>query len=704
MAVRDEIIWRSGIIYLAAVIIAIVLLVRIIIIQSVEKAKWEALGEKYVYKTDEVSARRGDILAWDGRLLASSVPYYSVYMDTRSTGMSDKIWAEGISGLSSGLARLFGDKSAAEWRAELISARRKNDRYLLIQRKVDYETLKKLRSLPVFREGQYKGGLIAQTENVRINPNGNLAARTIGFLNKGSEGTEVGIEGAFDKDLAGKDGLMVKQRLTGGDWIPVENENTVDTEDGDDIVTTLDLDLQDVATTALLNQLRKNNAHHGCAVLMEVATGDVKAMVNLGLGDDGDYHETYNYAVAESTEPGSTFKLPSLMAALEAGVVDTGDIVDTGNGAIKFYNKVIRDTREGGYGKLTVKQVFEKSSNVGTSKIIYDHFKDNPKDFVNRLYAMKLNEKLNLQIKGEGEPLIRYPGDKYWSGLSLPMMSHGYEVQLTPLQLLTFYNAVANNGRMVRPRFVSEIRRNGNVIRSYGTQVIINSIASRSTIRKARKMLEGVVEHGTAMNLKDADYRIAGKTGTAQIANEKFGYRSGSRISYQASFVGYFPAENPLYSCIVVVNGPSNSVYYGNLVAGPVFKEISDKVYSTSFLRRFLNDDNEKKTLPAPDAWNGYRDYIDEIYSDLRIRYKKMSADDWVSTRESGDTIRIVPVKAESGHVPDVRGMTLRDAMFLLESSGLRVSFSGKGKVRKQSPEHGARIFVGSTVSLDLNM
>lgn len=704
MAVRDEIIWRSGIIYLAAVIIAIVLLVRIIIIQSVEKAKWEALGEKYVYKTDEVSARRGDILAWDGRLLASSVPYYSVYMDTRSTGMSDKIWAEGISGLSSGLARLFGDKSAAEWRAELISARRKNDRYLLIQRKVDYETLKKLRSLPVFREGQYKGGLIAQTENVRINPNGNLAARTIGFLNKGSEGTEVGIEGAFDKDLAGKDGLMVKQRLTGGDWIPVENENTVDTEDGDDIVTTLDLDLQDVATTALLNQLRKNNAHHGCAVLMEVATGDVKAMVNLGLGDDGDYHETYNYAVAESTEPGSTFKLPSLMAALEAGVVDTGDIVDTGNGAIKFYNKVIRDTREGGYGKLTVKQVFEKSSNVGTSKIIYDHFKDNPKDFVNRLYAMKLNEKLNLQIKGEGEPLIRYPGDKYWSGLSLPMMSHGYEVQLTPLQLLTFYNAVANNGRMVRPRFVSEIRRNGNVIRSYGTQVIINSIASRSTIRKARKMLEGVVEHGTAMNLKDADYRIAGKTGTAQIANEKFGYRSGSRISYQASFVGYFPAENPLYSCIVVVNGPSNSVYYGNLVAGPVFKEISDKVYSTSFLRRFLNDDNEKKTLPAPDAGNGYRDDIDEIYSDLRIRYKKMSADDWVSTRESGDTIRIVPVKAESGHVPDVRGMTLRDAMFLLESSGLRVSFSGKGKVRKQSPEHGARIFVGSTVSLDLNM
>ena len=320
---------------------------------------------------------------------------------------------------------------------------------------------------------------------------------------------------------------------------------------------------------------------------MEVATGDIKAIANLELGGDGDYHETYNYAVGESTEPGSTFKLPSLMAAIEDGVIDTGDVVDTGNGTVKFYNKIIRDTKEEGYGKLTVKQVFEKSSNVGTSKLIYEHFKDNPKEFVNRLYAMKLNEKLNLQIKGEGEPLIRYPGDKLWSGLSLPMMSHGYEVQLTPLQILTFYNAVANDGRMMRPRFVTEIRRNGNVIRSFGPEVIINSIASRSTIRKAKKMLEGVVEHGTATNLKDADYKIAGKTGTAQIAKEKYGYRSGSRISYQASFVGYFPAENPLYSCIVVVNAPSNSVYYGNLVAGPVFKEISDKVYSTSFFRDY---------------------------------------------------------------------------------------------------------------------
>jgi cell division protein FtsI (penicillin-binding protein 3) len=704
MAVRDEIVWRSGIVYFVIVIIAIVLLVRVIILQYVERGKWEAMSEKFVYKTDVVPAIRGDILDDDGRLLASSVPYYSIYMDTRSSGMSAEIWSDGLSGLSSGLEHLVGERSASAWRSELINARKKGDRYFLIKRKVDYETLKKLKELPIFCEGQFKGGMVAQAENRRILPNSELAARTIGYLNQGSEGTEVGIEGAFNKELEGSNGLMVKQRLTGGDWIPVDNFNSVETRDGNDVVTTIDIDLQDVATSALINQLRKNNAHHGCVVLMEVSTGDIKAIANLELGDDGDYHETYNYAVGESTEPGSTFKLPSLMAAIEDGVIDTGDVVDTGNGTVKFYNKIIRDTKEGGYGKLTVKQVFEKSSNVGTSKIISQYYKDNPKAFVNRLYSMRLNQKLNLQIMGEADPLIRYPGDKLWSGLSLPMMSHGYEVQLTPLQILTFYNAVANNGRMMKPRFVTEIRRNGNLLKSFDTEVLANSIASRSTIRKAKKMMEGVVEHGTAVNLKDADYKIAGKTGTAQIAKDKFGYRTGSRISYQASFCGYFPAGNPIYSCIVVVNAPSNSVYYGNLVAGPVFKEISDKVYSTRFFKEYVTEKKEDKPFPAPDAGNGFRADINSVFRDLGIRYKRTVDDDWVATRESGDTIRLAGVMQQQGLIPDVRGMTLRDAMYLLENSGLRVTFNGKGRVRKQSPEHGAKIYEGSVVSLDLNM
>jgi cell division protein FtsI (penicillin-binding protein 3) len=702
MAKRDEIIWRGALVYFIIGLLAVALLVRILILQYVQRTKWADMSEKFVFKTAEMPANRGDILTSDGRLLASSVPYYTIYMDTRSSGMSSVTWSTGINGLSTGLAQLFGERSASGWKSEISEARKKGDRYFLIQRKVDYETLKKLKELPIFREGQYKGGMVPQVENRRILPGGDLAARTIGYLNLGSEGNEVGIEGAFDKDLAGKNGVAMKQRLTGGDWITVDGPNSVESKDGNDIVTTLDLDLQDVATTALLNQLRKNDADHGCAVLMEVSTGNIKAIANLGLQNDGKYHESYNYAIAESTEPGSTFKLPSLMAAIEDGVIDTGDIVDTGNGSVKFYDKIIKDTKE--HGVLTVKQVFEESSNVGTSKLIYEHYKDKPKDFVNRLYAMRLNKPLDLQIKGEGEPLIRYPGDKLWSGVSLPMMSHGYEVQLTPLQILTFYNAVANDGKMMRPIFVTAIMRNGSIIKSYEPEVIINSIASRSTIRKAKKMMEGVVERGTATNLRNPNYKIAGKTGTAQIAKNKYGYKTGTSVSYSASFVGYFPAENPLYSCIVVVNSPSNGVYFGNVVAGTVFKEISDKVYATRFFRDFKPEKKENIKPSAPDAGNGYRADINEVLKNLDVRYRRTADDDWVATRESGDTVSLAGVKIQPGLVPDVRGMSLRDAVYLLENNGLRVKISGKGKVLRQSPEHGSRYNEGTVVSLEMNM
>lgn len=704
MAVRDEIVLRSGIVYFIIALLAIAVLAMILVLQIVQHGKWSAMSEKYVYQTTEMPADRGDILAMDGRLLASSVPYYTIYMDTRSTGMSQATWSKGINGLSAGLERLVGERSASEWKAVITRARERGDRYFLIKRRVDFETLKQLKTLPIFREGQFKGGMVAQAENRRILPNSELAARTIGYLNLGTEGTEVGIEGSFEKDLAGRNGIVVKQRLTGGDWITVDDASSVKSWNGNDVITTIDIDLQDVASSALKNQLKKHNAHHGCAIVMEVATGDIRAIVNLEEGRDGDYHETYNYAIGESTEPGSTFKLPALMAALEDGVIDTGDIVDTGTGSVKFYNKVIRDTREEGYGELTVSQVFELSSNVGTSKLIYEHYKDHPRDFVNRLYAMKLNEKLDIQLKGEGEPLIRYPGDKLWSGLSLPMMSHGYEVQLTPLQILTFYNAVANNGRMMRPRFVTAVMRNGQMIRHFEPDVIINSIASRNTIRKARKMMEGVVERGTAINLKNANYKIAGKTGTAQIAKGRSGYRSGVRISYQASFVGYFPADNPLYSCIIVVNAPSNGVYYGNLVAGSVFREISDKIYATNFYRDYRNAEILEKTQSVPEAGNGYRQDINIILRELDVKHRKNTDSDWIATRESGDTVKFVGVNTTKGLVPDVRGMTLRDAFYLLENSGYRVRYSGKGKVIRQSPEHGARYFEGQIVSLEMNM
>ena len=704
MTIRDEIIFLSGIVYFIIALFAIAVLAMILVLQIVQHGKWSAMSEKYVYQTAELPADRGDILAMDGRLLASSVPYYTIYMDTRSTGMSQSTWSNGINGLSAGLERLVGERSASEWKAVITRARERGDRYFLIKRRVDYQTLKQLKKLPIFREGQFKGGMVAQTENRRILPNSDLAARTIGYLNLDTEGAKVGIEGSFERELAGKSGMAVKQRLTGGDWITVDDANSVRSRDGNDVITTIDIDLQDVASSALKNQLKKHNAHHGCAIVMEVATGDIRAIVNLEEGKDKDYHETYNYAIAESAEPGSTFKLPVIMAALEDGVIDTGDIVDTGTGSIKFYNKVIRDTKEEGYGKLTVNQVFELSSNVGTSKLIYEHYKDHPRDFVNRLYAMKLNEKLDIQLKGEGEPLIRYPGDKFWSGLSLPMMSHGYEVQLTPLQILTFYNAVANDGRMMKPRFVTAVMRNGQIIKHFEPDVIINSVASRNTIRKARKMMEGVVERGTATNLKNANYRIAGKTGTAQIAQGRSGYRSGMRISYQASFVGYFPADNPLYSCIVVINAPSNGVYYGNLVAGSVFREISDKIYATNFYKDYRNAEILEKTQSVPETGNGYRPDINLVLRKFDVKHRKDTDSDWIATRESGDTVKFVGVNTTKGLVPDVRGMTLRDAFYLLENSGYRVRYSGKGKVLRQSPEHGARYLEGQIVSLEMNM
>jgi len=704
MKVKDEIIFRSGIIYVIVVIMALVLTVRIILLQTVERAKWESLSDKYVYKLDIMPAVRGNILADDGSLLATSVPYYSVYMDTRSSGMAPGLWNSGIDGLSEGLSELLGQHSPSGWRNLLSAARKRGERYFLIKRGVSYGTLKKLRQLPIFREGQYKGGLIAQPENRRVLPNNDLAARTIGIITTLEEGPKVGLEASFDNELAGKNGKVLKQRLAGGDWIIVNNARSVEPVDGNDIVTTINLEFQDIATAALRNQLRKHNADHGCAVLMEVATGDVKAIVNLKRSGDGNYIEAYNYAVGESTEPGSTFKLPALMAAMEDGLADTSDIVDTGNGMVRFYNKVIRDTKEGGYGKLTLKQVFEKSSNVGTSKIINQHYKDNPKAFVDRLYSMHLNRKLDLQIKGEGEPLIRYPGDKLWSGLSLPMMSHGYEVRMTPLQILTFYNAVANDGKMVRPRFVKAVIRNNYIVKEFGTEVISGSIASKSTIRKAKKMLEGVVEHGTAMNLKDADYKIAGKTGTAQIARDNTGYRSGQTIDYQASFVGYFPAEDPLYSCIVVVNSPSSSVYYGNLVAGPVFKEIADKVYSTTFFREFPEPAPDSKVKRIPDTGNGYMADIREVLRFTDAHFETARVGSWVKTRENGDTVSIVPLEPDERLLPDVRGMSLRDALYLLENSGVRVEFTGRGRVRRQSPEHGTRINEGMRVTLLLDV
>ena len=669
---KDQILARTGVIYGIVAVMAVAVFIRIIILQFVQSDKWAAMADKVVFRRQVDMAARGDILSDDGRILASSVPYYTVYMDTRSSGMADTTWANGINGLSRGLSKYVGGNTPEGWKNALSNARRRGDRYYLIKRHVSYETLKQLKELPIFRYGKFSGGLVYQPENRRIMPNGLLAKRTIGYITEDTLANIVGIEGSFNNYLSGKDGMKVQQRLTKGAWIDVDNLETVHARPGDDVVTTIDLDLQDATENALYKQLARHKAHHGCAVVMEVKTGDIKAIANLEIGSDGLYHETYNYAVGESTEPGSTFKLMSMIAALEDGVIDLDDSISTGDGTVKYYDKVIRDHEDEGLGTITAREVFEHSSNVGTAKIIYESYKDNPRRYVDRLYSMKINKPLDLQIKGEGKPVIRGPGDKLWSGISLPMMSHGYEVQMTPLQILTFYNAVANDGKMVKPRFVTQVKDGNRVVKSFDSEVITNAICSRSTIRKAQSLLEGVVENGTAKNLKNSNYRIAGKTGTAQIANAKHGYRSGSRISYQASFVGYFPADDPLYSCIVVVNAPSNWVYYGNVVSGPVFKEIADKVYAGNFYRDLhaLNPEKEDK----------------------------------VTLREAASEVGKNDVTLAEGVMPNVTGMGLRDAIYMLENSGLRVHYTGRGKVAKQSPQPGVRISRGATVAIELRL
>lgn len=705
MSLKKHIVWRVGVVYLGIFIFSLGIIGKLFFIIYVEGSKWEEKAEEHNMKYVTIDPNRGDILADDGRLLASSLPYYEIRMDLMSTAMPGEIFRKKVDSLAYCLSQLFHDKSKAAYKRELIRARENGERYHLLKKGVDYNELKKLKTFPLFRRGRFKGGLIYVQENKRILPHMGLASRTIGYLTKGRSGNVVGIEGAYDHELSGVVGVRLMQRLSGNVWMPVNSSNEVEPHDGNEVVTTIDINLQDVAEHALLKQLSKHNAHHGTAILMEVQTGEIKAIVNLEKDSKGKYRELYNYAVGESTEPGSTFKLPSLMAALEDRVVSLDDTIDTGNGEIRYYDKTIKDTRKGGYGKITVRQVFEFSSNVGMSKIICENYKGRENQFIDRLYAMRLNEKLGVEIKGEGKPFIRYPGDKYWSGLSLPMISIGYEVRQTPLQILTFYNAVANNGKMVKPKFVREIRYHGKKIRNFDIEVLNPSICSDETIRKAREILEGVVENGTAKNLKNDNYKIAGKTGTAQIANDKYGYKLGSEVSYQASFVGYFPAENPKYSCIVVINSPTTAGYYGNLVAGPVFKEIADRVYATSLFRDGKQYLNISAEYDPPYTKHGNLKDLKTVFEHFNIAIANESIQsEWVITVKQDSSIMLKTLNVRKGIMPNVKEMGLRDAIYILENMGLKIEVNGYGKVWKQSIASGTKISPGLKVILEMSM
>jgi len=702
MTIKKSIMFRMGVIYLFFLALALWLCIEIINLKFIQADKWKTQSHEVERSENIVMPNRGDILDVNGKKLATSVPSYRLYMDLLAEGLTDAKFNSNIDSLSICLANFFKDKSAAAYKRDLQLARQKGRRYHLVNpMRLSYTEFQVVNKFPIFREGRNKGGFIPEQLDRRQQPFGSLASRTIGKMyGESTKGGMLGLERAYDDKLRGTPGTSVMKRISGR-WVP---EVVTPPIDGYDVVSTIDISIQDVAEHALRKQLVRHNADHGVAILMEVQTGAIKAMVNLHRLSAGVYVEDYfNYAIGAATEPGSTFKLFSLMAALEDGVVKVTDSIDTGNGAYRFYDRIMRDSQQGGYGMLSVSEVLEKSSNIGVAKIIYENYKDNPRRFVDRLYNMGINKPLGIELLGEDRPLIKYPGDNSWSGTTLPWMSMGYEVKMTPLQLLTYYNAVANKGKAVRPMFVKGLSHHGKMVERYSPVVLNSSIASRHTIEAVHQILIGVVERGTARNIRNSNYSIAGKTGTVQVAKGSQGYQSGG-VEYQASFVGYFPAERPRYSCIVVVSAPSNNVYYGNIVAGSVFREIADRVYATGF--DFVVESQWKpgrEDHVYPYSKGGTFDDIRTIFRELDYPvYAVSSAKEWVSTTAADSGIVIRPKPMPNGVVPSVIGMGARDAVSLLENAGLQVHLQGVGRVVSQSIQAGSKIRPGSTIFIRL--
>ncbi|MEJ2595808.1 MAG: penicillin-binding protein 2, partial [bacterium] len=559
---RKDILWRVYLIYFSVMAFAVAIVIKLSLIQFRDGDKLREIAESQEILQLTLEASRGNILAADGSLLATSVPVFEVRMDVASPYVTDELFYAKIDSIAGGLSQILGRQSQAYYKNYIIKARKKGNRYLLLGKRVSYDELKQIKELPIFRRGKYQGGLITIQTTRRELPFHNLAERTIGYEIK-SENLHVGLEGAYGETLKGTNGKQIVRRINNGDIIPIHDDNAIDPRDGLDIITTLDVNIQDIAENALLRQLMNHKAFWGCAVIMEVKTGYVRAIANLQYdSSDGKYKELYNHAIGASIEPGSTFKLPNIMAALEVGNIRLSDSVITNEGFAVVKNVPVQDVKKIGNGRVAVRDVVENSSNVGMAIVMNRAFEDDPAKYVDKLYDMSLNQPLGLAIQGEGKPKIKHPDDKDWWGTTLTVMSYGYELRLTPLQLLTFYNAVANNGKMVKPIFVTEIRDGVSVRKTFGPEVINPQIASAETIRQAKSLLEGVVIRGTGKNVfSGSPYRIAGKTGTAKIA-------SGGKYNkeYNASVVGYFPADNPKYSCIVVINKPTAGKYYGGSV------------------------------------------------------------------------------------------------------------------------------------------
>ena len=641
---------------------------RVVNIQYVEGDKYRQMSKDLTQKPFTIYANKGNVYAADGNLLATSMSKFTIRMDVMS--VDAKVFERDVKALSKSLAGFFG-KSTGYYEQKLRNARKLKNRYLFIAKDVGYNDYIQVKQFPIFKLGVFKGGFIAEQKTVRAHPIGKIAERTIGYSD---DRGDAGIEGAFAEEMQGLDGSRLKQKIGKGQWKPINNVNEQEPIDGFDVITTIDVNIQDITHHALLRQLEYFEADHGCAVVMETATGEIKAISNLGRTKQGKYFEKRNYAVWESHEPGSTFKLASLMAALEDKVIDTATVVDTEKGRIFIHRRKVEDSERGGYGKISAARVFEVSSNVGIVKLIREHYDDKPEKFIKHLENFGLTKKIGLPIKGEGKPIVYTPKDRAWNKISLEWMSWGYGVSVTPMQTLMLYNAVANDGEMVKPRFIKELRKENRIEKVYEKEVINPQIVSPETIKQMKKIMENVVIKGTADNIYSPDFSMAGKTGTAKKFVPRHVNEKGDTISagysnkrYVASFAGFFPVDEPKYSCIVVIHDPlKKKGYYGATVAAPVFKEIAQKIYTSTPVQNEV----------VPEEFNA-----------------QMIQDSYSQNVESLDDKK----------VPNVKGMPAMDAISILENVGLKVKVEGVGKVRRQSIRKGTPIRKGTTIVLKLS-
>ena len=649
-------------------IFALLVVFKLSKIQFVQGEVYRSLAEKRSIKNVIIPANRGNVYSVDGSLLATSVPKYDIRIDLVTS--SERNFQSNIQALCDSIS-VFNGSSSLELQKRIREARQNKNRYFLLARNIDYSDYLRFRSYPLLNLGAFRGGLIVEQTTKRDYPLGGIAQRSVGYERIDDNGfvTRVGIDGAFgEKYLSGIDGKRLKQSIGKGQWKPIDDFNQTEPQDGYDVYTTIDVNIQDIAHHALLEQLEKYNADHGSVVVMETKTGAIRAISNLGRNAERKYYERLNYAVGESHEPGSTFKLMALAVALDDQKIDTTTIVDTKKGVLSFYGKKVRDSKKGGYGKISVAEAFEVSSNTGIVSVINDAYKENPSKFIDGLYSMNLSDSLGLPIVGEGKSVIPDPRIKNnrWSGIALQWMAYGYGVSFTPLQTLTFYNAIANDGKMVKPRFIEEIRAIDKSIKTFETKVINPQICSKETVQKLQKLLQNVVKkkHGTGHGLYTDNFSMAGKTGTCQKD-----YRNKELLNYISTFSGYFPAENPKYSCIVVIHEPDKKVgYYGADVSGPVFKKIAQKIYTSAPVLDVIDNINQKSLA------------VEEQYQN------------YFSTSEKYKTV-----------MPNLKGLPAMDAIAILENMGLQVKIVGQGKVKKQSINRGEKVVPKTTVILELS-